>query len=530
MKYLKYIFFSAVLLLSGCSSFLKEYSQDTDYVNSWKDLNETLIGDCYMPEYVANDITQSLDNQYFIHFLADELDESPDSYNNSGMEYDGKEKVFGLYTWQARSGQNDTYTGYNVENANWTQCYKLINVANNILYSLKSVPQNTKDEKLGNIKVDGEARFLRAYYYFWLVNLYSKPYVASSASTDLGVPIKISEKVEDKKFQRNTIQEVYDLILSDLTIAETDLEQYGSQPSVFRADVSAVRFLLSRVYLYMQNWSKAAEYAQKVIDVHPDLVSLNTLREGSAFLSSSSVETIFSMGGNSMPCFTTYEYKGFKISDDVYNLYSDNDLRKTRFIWHYGNFNGYTKVAVAGKNLPVSKEDPSYYFNAYSYPWEFNQIDVSDKFLFRSAEAYLTKAEAEAYLGNNEDEARSLINKLRSFRYAPGTDYQVTATGEDLVKLIRDERERELCLEGQRWFDLRRYGVCEKYPESKRIVHTYYYYVDRGSKVKTKCCKFVLQPNDWGYTLPIPQDVIDFNTGMPNNERGNRTYTVTECQ
>jgi hypothetical protein len=529
MKYLKYLSLSSILLLSSCSGYLKEYSQDTDYVNSWKDLNETLIGDCYMPEFTANTLALNTDNQYFIHFLGDEVNECPDSYNSYSMEYDGKERVFGLYTWQARSGQNDTYTGYNAENGNWTQVYKLINVANNILYSLKDVSQNTDEEKLGALKVDGEARFLRAYYYFWLVNLYGKPYVASTANTDLGVPIKTSEKVEDKYFQRNTVQEVYDLILSDLSQSETDLAQYGAQPSVFRADVSAVRFLLARVYLYMQNWSKAAEYAQKVIDVHPAILALKNLKAGAAFLSPTSVETIFSMGGNALPCMIVNEYKGFSISNDMYALYDDKDLRKTKFVWHNGNFTGYTKLEVKGTDLSMDATDVSYYWNAYYYPWEYNTSEVSDKFMFRSPEAYLIKAEAEAYMGN-EAEARSLINTLRSYRYEGGSDYQVTATGEALVRLIRDERERELLLEGQRWFDLRRYGVCEKYPESKKIVHDYYYYVSRNSSQKTEYHTFTLEPNDWGYTLPIPQEVLDFNTGMQNNERKNRTYTVTKCE
>lgn len=530
MKYFKhtYIYLSVAVLLSSCSNFLKEYSQDTDYIDSWKDLNETLIGDCYMTNFATRSISESSDLQYFIHFLGDELAECTDSYNNYSMAYDDKEKVFGMYTWQARSGQNDTYTGYNKENDNWTQCYKYINVANNIIYSLADIPQNTEEEKLGALKVDGEARFLRAYYYFWLVNLYAKPYVASTAKTDLGVPVKVSEKVENKYFQRNTVQEVYDQILVDLLQAETDLEQYGSQPSVFRADVSAVRFLLSRVYLYMQNWSKASEYAQKVLDVHPDLVALNNLKIGAAFLSTSSVETIFSMGGNSLPCFTTYKFKSFKISDDMYNLYSNNDLRKTHFVYHNGTFNGYAKLDVKGTDLPADT-DPSYYFHAYESPWYYNRSEVSDKFLFRSAEAYLIKAEAEAYLGH-EDVARSLVEKLRSFRYAPGSDYTVKETGEALVKLIRDERAKELLLEGQRWFDLRRYGVCEKYPESKKIVHSYYYYVDRLSTEKTECHTFTLGPNDWGYTLPIPEEVIEFNTGMQNNQRGKRNYTITKCE
>jgi hypothetical protein len=529
MRRIIYIILPLALALSSCGDFLEEYSQDTDYPRSWEDLNETLIGDCYMPMYQANNISTVSDRQYFIHFLGDELVETPDGYSPYMMMYDDKEKVFGYFTWQARNGQNDTYTGFNDDEAdNWTQMYRLINVANNIIFTATQVPQSTAEEQLGVKKVDGEAHFLRAYYYFWLVNLYGKPYQPSTASTDLGVPIKTSEKVEDKYFERNSVQECYDQILSDLAIAEDELGQVGSQPSVFRADVTAVRFLLSRVYLYMQNWEQAAAYAQKVLDDKSQLVNLNSLSVGSAFLSPSSVETIFSMGGNSMPCFTSFEYKGFSISNDVYNLYADDDLRKTHFLWHHNNFNGYTKLEQMATDVTTQWDDDYYYQERYYLPWAYVQSEVSDKFLFRTAEAYLIKAEAEAYLGD-EDEARSLLNTLRANRYAQGTDYQVTATGNELVQTIRDERERELCLEGQRWFDLRRYGVCQVLPQWKTITHDYYYYVDRNSTTKVEYHTFTLQPNDWGYVLAIPQEAIEFNQ-MTQNERGERTYTVTKCE
>jgi hypothetical protein len=42
----------------------------------------------------------------------------------------------------------------------------------------------------------------------------------------------------------------------------------------------------------------------------------------------------------------------------------------------------------------------------------------------------------------------------------------------------------------------------------------------------TECHVFVLEPNDPGYTLPIPYSVLEFNTGMENNERVERQYTV----
>lgn len=65
---------------------------------------------------------------------------------------------------------------------------------------------------------------------------------------------------------------------------------------------------------------------------------------------------------------------------------------------------------------------PEYYFYAYYSPYNKIMTDLSDKFLFRSSEAYLIKAEAEAYMGH-EEEARKMLNTLRQYRYKNGTNF-----------------------------------------------------------------------------------------------------------
>ena len=125
----------------------------------------------------------------------------------------------------------------------------------------------------------------------------------------------------------------------------------------------------------------------------------------------------------------------------------------------------------------------------------------------RSAEAYLNEAEAAAYLGN-EDEARRVLNLLRANRFSSSANSEVTASGADLITLIRNERRRELALEGHRWFDLRRYMVCSVQPENHAITHDWTYYSSHTSTTMT--------------------EVINFNTGMPNNVRPWRQYTSVQ--
>ncbi len=530
MKHLIYI--SLIISLCSCSDFLEEYSQDTYYVSSYKDLDELLIGDCYLPVQGSNTAASTTNIGYFLPFLADEMEEQNaglfDDYGNESVLYDVKDKVFGCYTWQQRIGQTPSYSGYISEDDTWTELYRLINVANNILGSVDNVPQSSEEDRLGATRVKGETHFLRAAYYFWLANLYGKPYNKTTATSDLAVPLKTTEKVDDKIYQRNTVQEVYNQVLADLQEAEKCLSQTEKSKSIYRADSTTVHLLESRVYLYMQNWEMAARYADKVLKARSTLTDMNTTAPASGFLSKASKETLFSMGGNDIPCNIAYACQSFRVAKELYDAYEEDDLRKSQWWWTRNDFIGYTKMAHGNRNEEQSivPERDDYYYYGYSDGYIHNMAEVSDKFLFRTAEAYLNKAEAEAYT-DNENEARSALNTLRRNRYATGSNYEVAASGEALVKAIREERRKELALEGHRWFDLRRYMVCEKYPESKKITHNYTYYTGRLDATKVTTHVFVLEANDPAYTLPIPQEVIDFNTGMTNNVRPWRNYTET---
>ncbi|MBQ6658508.1 MAG: RagB/SusD family nutrient uptake outer membrane protein, partial [Prevotella sp.] len=196
--FLKYIVLSLALVsLTGCGDFLEESSQDNDYVRSWKDLNELLLGGCYMevnPTAGYAAFVVESNKGMFLHLLADEVEE-----NNFGdRHFDNHEREFAYLTWQQRTGMKETFNGFFTENNTWTQIYKNINVANNILKSVVDVPVTLDSEKEGATRVSGEAHFLRGFYYFWLVNLYGNPYDPNTASKDLGVPIKTSELVEDQ--------------------------------------------------------------------------------------------------------------------------------------------------------------------------------------------------------------------------------------------------------------------------------------------------------------------------------------------
>lgn len=522
--------FSMAALLPSCSDFLEEYSQDTDYVRSWKDLDELLIGDCYWPVNSTQDFNSQSNAGMFIHLLADELEEQNVSYSGGYGMFDDHQRLFGYLTWQQRSGQNETYSGFFPENAFWTQAYKKINIANNILHSLEEVPAHNDADRQGKAKVEGEARFLRAYYYLTLVSLYGQPYDPASSAVSLGVPLKTSPEVEDIKWGRNTVAEVFDLIESDLVLADEAFNGVPSRDkkSIYRADQTAVRLLLSRLYLYKQEWQKAASFAQQVIDRHGQLKDLRM--DNTPMMLASNVENIFSMGGDDLPCMLSYQAQGLRVSASQYGVYSVNDLRRSLWMWHSGSFQGLTLRKDASEYFvtPLDTASSNYYYYGYTSYLRGRTSPVSSLFWLRSAEAYLNLAEAEACLGH-DDAARAALNTLRRARFSNNAPtWEVTSSGSQLISDVRQERRRELILQGQRWFDLRRYRVSQVQPERISLVHDYTYYEDRGASVPLYTHRFVLTADDSSWTQPIPQEVLDFNTGMEGNGNPWREYTTVE--
>ena len=127
-------------------------------------------------------------------------------------------------------------------------------------------------------------------------------------------------------------------------------------------------------------------------------------------------------------------------------------------------------------------------------------------------------------------DARAALNALREKRidaayYDPA---ELDAlSGEDLAQFAREERRRELCLEGHRWFDLRRYRVAAAYPQGITLTHTQTNraYNEVTYEYETAWVRrFTLTSDDPAWVLPLPEEEIDKNTGMINNPRNERSY------
>ena len=535
----RYFFiFILIWLNTSCSNFLEEYSQDLSKVENYTDLDELLIGDGYWrpgKAYLASSVLK-MDEPYLmsLHLMSDETEIFRKANNADILNI--RNKFFGWATWQRQVGIDFKKTKVDREDIDWNELYKRINIVNQIIAHIDQQAADGEKEQLEKVRIKGEACFLRAIYYFTLVNMYAKPFDPATAANEPGIPVKLSQKIEDKEYVSESLAKVYETILADLKNARECLRQTPVKNHPYRADIVAAHLLTSRVYLYMQDWQNARNYADSVIVRKGELENLNhwNAAGGADFLSRSSVETIFSMGGHLLaPALYSTDaqnamgqvlrYPVYIISKDLISLYgadSDNsDLRRGIYIRQITPMISYvpsTPVWVFGK-----VDGPRSFKNGTT------AFEVSDVYLMRVAEAYLNAAEAAAQLGKTA-EAVELLKRLRQNRVTK--DVASYGDGASLIQFIRDERERELCLEGHRWFDLRRYMVDSRYPFSKKIVH---YYTDFNSKVadpntglKYQTLRYVLEENDPAYTLALPKEVTDFQNTLPSVERPERMETV----
>ena len=102
-------------------------------------------------------------------------------------------------------------TGVELVDSDWKRLYEHIGYVNVIISYVKEFESDPEEIRH---RIAGEAQFLRGWYYYMLVNLYAKPYSKETAAKDLGVPLNVTEFIEDKYFSRDPVEKVYEQIVS----------------------------------------------------------------------------------------------------------------------------------------------------------------------------------------------------------------------------------------------------------------------------------------------------------------------------
>ena len=541
--------------LSGaCKDFLNEYSQDLSYIETATDLEELLLGSGYQDPAMSLipgaeiasqgwNNTQMKDFMTYIHLMDDDLKEAhaPKGKDSSKRPW---QIMSGYYRWA--DDPNINMLGTSFIDPVWEDFYKRIAVLNSII---SEIPKQRAKNKVGEEdilnQVGGETYFLRAWYYFMLNNIYGAPYDKANPNAKWGVPLKLSEEVIDIYYSRNTVGEVYETVVSDLKTAIGFFEKLSySRKSKQVASAAACYALLSRVYLYMERYEDCIAAADKVEGF--GVRGLGSLPITESFATLESVETIFSHGPHAMYwicgddaeieitnrididhllatgeviMITTREVKqngwSYACSAGFESLFDENDYRLNRFF----SRTRYAKNLVPRKykgKLTISEYDP---VSMDTVVFANTGTPAASGGWLRYSEVLLNKAEAEACLGQGD--AANTLKGLLQYRYKVMPT--IPGSGKALVDFVRLERRKELCFEGHRWFDLRRYAVNTAYPDKKPIEHVCYQIATNsvGATVAEKIGETTLEAygeNSMGsWLIPIPQGVITFCDGNMEN-------------
>lgn len=321
----------------------------------------------------------------------------------------------------------------------WTFYYSMINNANRIIFHVDEI-ENGSDEEKAVIKA--QALTYRAFAYFNLVQLYAFPY--PHHKSDLGVPIYTEPTREGKA--RSTVQEVYDLVVSDLTSAES-LFDIGPDPRNNVSDVnkSVAQGILARVYLTMYNFDDAATYANKARASY-------SLMNNAQLLSGFNLSNGEWMWGSLLNDEQSTPFKSF-LSHMDFEAQGYSSLGAQKLVNRFMYRNQIDTNDVRINWWLADAEGAKVRYNQVKFRIRTPGSSATDLSYMRAAEMYLIEAEALAVLGQTGP-AAALIEELVSQRF-PG--YSVAGLNQiELIKEITLQRRIELWGEGLRYLDIKR--------------------------------------------------------------------------
>jgi hypothetical protein len=352
----------------------------------------------------------------------------------------------------------------------WTEPYQYIYTANSVLKNLPDAAGVTATVKAQLI---AEAKFIRAFCYFYLVNLYGP--VPFYTSTDYS---------HNRTTSRMPVNEVYRLIMQDLNDAFAGLP--GNFTPYNNNRIRPVKWaaaaLLARVYLYIGDWTNAEAQASMLID-NP-LFKLTSIDK--VFLANST-EAIWQLArdnGNTPDAgvytMSTLAVRPYfaALRESMVKSFDPSDLRLAGWI--------ETRTTTEG----VFRNPAKYKVIATSPITEYSMV-------FRLAEQYLIRAEARAHQPGKLTGPNSAASDLDSVRYRAGLAATTAGTQQEILAAIEAERIYELFSEwGHRWFDLKRTGKADAVLSSLKAPNW--------------------QPEDT--LFPIPLDEVRRNTSIVQNK------------
>lgn len=484
---------AVALIASSCSDFLNMPPKNVKVVYTIEDVREAMS--IYLFAITSSSAGQTISkyimfNGNYVQFpftrhvntsaqiLSNDLDlsnflDDQGTVNKSRGGYGLLKDYIGGKYWES----------YELASRIWRETFVNIGYLNMVMKDLENTPdfdQVTYD------RVSGEARVARAYYLLQLNQLF-----APATMNDYGIPFNLdADVIEGGARWKQT--ELYKKLINEIL----EVMEYKSVPkeswNIFynRRVMCAI---LAQTYRYKahtcaaeaSDWANAEKYAKEARNGERMANTKEEVREITRLPEQLVVNkphpfalirfSLYASANNDYAPWGNLSEKLFqRPSEELFNLYDDNDFRKEIY---------FTKHAQGHYN--VSRQN---------YNSSVNDTHV----LFSHAELLLIEAEAAAAM-NNMVRAKELLNDFKGSRIPGYAGY----SGNDVVGEIYNERRKEFAYEGlSNWVDMKIRGEAvtrKAFDEEQDRVATY-----------------SLEKNDYRFTLPIPIEETQYNN-IPQN-------------
>ncbi|TYR38051.1 RagB/SusD family nutrient uptake outer membrane protein [Sphingobacterium phlebotomi] len=515
------------LSLSSCNKFLDEMPDNRAKLDTEDKIDKILVSAYPSAAYLVS------------------AEMSSDNVDDYGVSNPNSERYLEqLFRWnEVTEDANDSPKQV------WEACYSAIGSANAALAAIEEMgnPENLNAQR-------GEALAARAYAHFIVVNLFAQHYHKDYASTDLGITYMLAPEDElDPKYERNSVQEVYDYMMQDLeeALPLIDDASYGSTPK-YHLNTRAVNGLLARIALYMQDWEKAISYANAAIGVNPSsllrdneaiaaaAVGTRGFPNGAIYYNRSDIKAnlmLSAIGTDHGTYFGPYN-SGSRFAHGA--LISETETALANGPYGARASNGYVLRLFVYSGTNLDKQ----LWPRVSYQFEYTDVVAGIGYSrgvfapFTTEETLLVRAEALIHLKRYEDALVDMRRWLDNTLVNPPTTFTVESintwadglayfeadkptpkkrldpdmipfeagTQENMLHALLFIRRIETLHMGLRWFDIKRYGI-----EIERRM------IESGTTVSSVESSTKLTSRDNRKALQLPIDVI--SAGLTPNPR-----------
>lgn len=500
MNNMKKLIFCILIILSltSCKDFLNMPPKNVKVVYKMADVKEatslllfattkTQLGNGYIND-IAYYNGKRLHNPYNRYFAVCAAMCSDDLEMTNFVDLTNSEKNRGGNFFTDDYVEVSEWEGYAFSSKLWSDVFLNVGFMNSIMKDLSNVPDyNQTDAE----RISGEVRVMRAYYLLRLNRIF-----APINLNDMGIPYNLDSDAFGT-VARKKQTDLYKELISELM----DVLEYTTVPkdswNIFY-NKKIIHAILAQTYLYKgmscakedSDWQNAESHAkiardgariENTVEEQQELVWIPSdyvVNKPHPFC----LLRIANLGDEGRGGHNNYAPWGNvnsiiqqRATDDLYEMYDDNDIRKEDYFKMYEGKPGIIK------NKPMGSIDAA----------------NSSHILFRHSEMLLIEAEAMERQGKD---ARLLLNEFKTAKIKGYTGY----TGDNVLEEILKERRKEFCFEtDMRWLDMKRLGI--SYTRTIKNMET------------SDMEQVTLKSDDYRYNLPIPLDTeLQWNNIIQN--------------